>query len=346
MCYTVIVRSKFPYTVLRKEKANMPKMSSTTATIYWYCKTPDGWKRFPAVYGGNGRIRKGVVVQDGGEREYPEGRYQIRTYRNGKNHWQNVQGKAGGDAIAAQTQSVYVLRQGTKPAAVEATPAAALTVPQLAEKWLDELALKLKPKSMNNYRSVMKIFLKTCSKELPANIDANDYFRVVKAMREARNSESTIFSYATRLLTFFTYIGVPKSKFPDAKDKAKDYKPKPEAFSEEEILTLMNSAPVKRRYRRHAILRNATIYEFLWKTGAREQEAMTLEWHNIDFRKGVVTIRNKFRQDHRIKTSLERDIPLTPHLMETLKLWRDKNPGRRYVFGQLYKDKPLKNFLR
>lgn len=314
----------------------MPKKAATTASLYWHCKTEKGWKRFPVVIGGNGRISKGVVLINGKEKKYPQGTFHLRTHQGG---FRNL-GDDVALALDAQRKAESNLSSGTTPVKSVQQSADAKkgkTVQQLTQDWLEELNLHLMERSMLNYRAVIKTFNQTVKKMSASDIDASDYHRVVKAMRERRLSESTIFCRAVRLLKFFHYIGVPKEKMPDRKDKPKEFKPKPEAYSEEEIMILINGTKQ---------LRNAVIYEFLWKTGAREQETVTLEWHDIDFRKNIIRLRNKFKQGHRIKTSEERDIPLTPMLADSLTFWHKKNPGRRYVFGQLRSDKPRRNVLR
>src|ERR1017187_3639921 len=47
------------------------------------CKTPDGWRRFPVVMSGNGRVKPNTVLVDAKEQVFKEGYYQLRTYANG-----------------------------------------------------------------------------------------------------------------------------------------------------------------------------------------------------------------------------------------------------------------------
>ncbi|MDX6459495.1 MAG: hypothetical protein QOE55_3192, partial [Acidobacteriaceae bacterium] len=49
-----------------------------------YCKTDVGWRRHPAAFGRNGRIRPGYVAVGGGQRHYPEGHYELRMYAGSK----------------------------------------------------------------------------------------------------------------------------------------------------------------------------------------------------------------------------------------------------------------------
>src|ERR1035441_6821336 len=66
-------------------------------SLMWYAKTESGWKRFPALTGRNGRIKKGYVLIDGTERSYPDGHFELRFYEGRKTKYKNV----GTDATEA-----------------------------------------------------------------------------------------------------------------------------------------------------------------------------------------------------------------------------------------------------
>ena len=59
-------------------------MANRKVTLVRLCKTEKGWRRYPAVIGKNGRVRPGYVLVDGHEREFPVGRYQLRTYEGAR----------------------------------------------------------------------------------------------------------------------------------------------------------------------------------------------------------------------------------------------------------------------
>ncbi|MGD0737744.1 MAG: hypothetical protein ABR976_21635 [Terracidiphilus sp.] len=55
-------------------------MANKKVILVRLCKTAKGWRRYPAAVGKNGRIKPNFVIVDGQEREFKEGRYQLRTY--------------------------------------------------------------------------------------------------------------------------------------------------------------------------------------------------------------------------------------------------------------------------
>src|ERR1700760_3913657 len=76
-------------------------MANRAVTLVWYCKTEKGRRRFPAILTGNGKVRTGVVLVDGREREYLDGRFQLRTFEGTQTVYINA-GENSADALAAR----------------------------------------------------------------------------------------------------------------------------------------------------------------------------------------------------------------------------------------------------
>src|ERR1035437_4136899 len=53
-------------------------------SLVLYCKTGEGWKRVPAVIGGNGRVSPGKGVLDGTVQKFEQFRYLLRFYDGAK----------------------------------------------------------------------------------------------------------------------------------------------------------------------------------------------------------------------------------------------------------------------
>ncbi|MGB9145694.1 MAG: hypothetical protein WCC14_07725 [Acidobacteriaceae bacterium] len=65
----------------------MPKGSHATISLWWYAKTPLGWRHFPCVWEkkhGLPRPKHGWVKYKGEDVEYPTGRYELRTWEDGR----------------------------------------------------------------------------------------------------------------------------------------------------------------------------------------------------------------------------------------------------------------------
>jgi len=74
-------------------------MANKKVVLVRLCKTAKGWRRYPVAVGKNGRIKPNFVIVDGQEREFKEGRYQLRTYEGTRMVYKD----AGENAAAAQT---------------------------------------------------------------------------------------------------------------------------------------------------------------------------------------------------------------------------------------------------
>src|SRR5664279_3132084 len=87
-------------------------LATQKVALYYTCKTSEGWKRYLAAIGRNGKIRPHYAQVGNAQRLYPEGHYDLRHTENRKTIWTNV----GEDAAVAQAQQI----QSAKKFAVRA----------------------------------------------------------------------------------------------------------------------------------------------------------------------------------------------------------------------------------
>ena len=76
-------------------------MANKTVSIVRICKTERGWRRYPVVFGKNGRIRPGWVIVGGEEKYFENGRYELRLYRSRKLVYQPA-GNTPAEVLAAR----------------------------------------------------------------------------------------------------------------------------------------------------------------------------------------------------------------------------------------------------
>ena len=81
-------------------------MAGPKVTLYWTCKTPEGWKRYPAAIGRNGKIRPRYAQVGDAQMFFEAGHYECRFLENGKTVWKNV----GEDAAIAHAQQLHTAR--------------------------------------------------------------------------------------------------------------------------------------------------------------------------------------------------------------------------------------------
>jgi integrase len=87
------------------------------------------------------------------------------------------------------------------------------------------------------------------------------------------------------------------------------------------------------------------VFQLLLQTGLRMQEAMHLQWGDINSTDKILTVRSKPQYDFRIKDCEERELPIPDELLERLKQWREKNPKTALVLGTK-RDKPNDKWLQ
>ena len=75
------------------------------------------------------------------------------------------------------------------------------------------------------------------------------------------------------------------------------------------------------------------VLRVLLMTGLRMQEAMFLEWPDLNFRAKKLHVQEKTDEGFRIKDRAERDVPLPDDLIADLQAWQKKRGDKRWVLG-------------
>jgi hypothetical protein len=68
-----LVRSWYEY-----DKGDLAAMANKKVSLYRKCKTPEGWKRYPASMSANGKVKPNTVMVSGVEAAFPVGHYELR----------------------------------------------------------------------------------------------------------------------------------------------------------------------------------------------------------------------------------------------------------------------------
>ena len=86
------------------------------------------------------------------------------------------------------------------------------------------------------------------------------------------------------------------------------------------------------------------VLDVLRMTGLREQEAVHLQWEDIDFKRKLILVRSKPEYDWKIKDREERDVLMPGALEAVLKGWMAGREQRRLVLGTK-SDRPHQKWL-
>ena len=109
-------------------------------SLVWLAKTESGWKRFVVIMGRNGRIKKGAVLVDGKERNYPEGHFELRFYEGRKPKYKNV-GTDATEAVNACDRHQSLLDAKTSATAAGVTvnePEMRKTIKSAVTSWIKD----------------------------------------------------------------------------------------------------------------------------------------------------------------------------------------------------------------
>lgn len=311
-------------------------MANRKVVLVRLCKTERGWRRYPAVIGKNGRIKPRCVVVDGKEREYPEGRYQLRTYEGSRMVYRDA-GENTAAALTARTKTEHLLE--AKAAAKEAGVKIAETPGRLSlAKELNRFVQAAEDRGSNVaacvYRTAGEEFLGIVGKTYADEITPEDILLHQRRLRARDCSPRTIANRHASVTSFLYHCKLDVKTLAPAKPRFD--KKVPEVYSDEELRAFFASIKDEHLY---------LIFEILRKCGLRDQEAIYLTWENIDLGTGTLRVRSKPEFDFNIKDKEERDIPIPPRLLARLKSYRKEHPVGRLVTGT-GNDRPNRKLLR
>ncbi len=288
--------------------------------LMWYCRTPKGWRRFPVVLGGNNRIKHGWVKDAGVLTHFPDGRYEIRTYKDRKKVYKRA-GDNAADAMAARDREEHL-----EDAKVSAEAAGVKIAEEPGRLHLRKAALKFEQDAKERgameaaevNRNVTAEFLAVSGLTYADEVTRDHVFKFHRALRARGLGDRTVSNKHKRLGSFFTYCKIDKTTMPPApKYDAK----MPDTYSKDENGKILAAAD---GYMRLAI-------EIGLKCGLRDREMHHLEWKDIHWEDSILRVTSKPHWGFRIKNSEERDIPIPADLLKHLRARRKTHPDDRLV---------------
>jgi integrase len=305
-------------------------VANKTASLVWYCKTEDGWKRFNVVKGSDGRIRRGVAIVAGEEREYPEGRYQIRSYVGRRVVYENVTGPA------AAVPEVYLTRKKTQMRAVQAGKVAPKrTLRQMVSAYVRDCENRQATEAAEDSRRVLDEFMSVRKIAHASDITRGDVLAFHKALRSRGCSPRTVFNKDARLRSFLKFAKVKLDSLPP---KPKYEKKVVTTYGEGDVGAILQAAQA-------ADPTLSLALEMALKLGLREQEVMYAEWGDVDQEASVFRVQGKERWGFKVKDSEQREVPVPTDLLERLREHRSAHPKTRLIVGTA-KGRPNGHFLR
>jgi integrase/recombinase XerD len=304
--------------------------------------TLDGKRKYcPPVYAANKKLKAGYALVNQEPRPFSDAVYALRYKEGGKRKWQEV----GSDPQQALTEKLrrehlfqgreigqpvsYDLGVIEHPKAKNKTSLA-----QAAKDYLNDLARKSKPKTINAYSAALAFFVAEVQPTIYVeDLKRADIERYIDALYRSRVSPRTISNRLGYLRSFLLSLSLRDLMV--VKDKPRYTKKAPNSYNREFLARLFAACDPEER----------AVFTFFVRTGCREQEVMYACWSDLDLVRGTLTIRKKDDLSWTLKDYEERTVPLAPSFVSALRERRRERPHDRFIFPT--KDgKPNGHFLR
>jgi integrase len=285
-------------------------MANVTVGLMRRVKTDDGWQRFPAAYSSNGRVKPNTAIVAGEEVVHGEGYYQLRYYEGQKIIFESLKGSTPAEADAKRKLkeaqlSVLVQARNAQLKIEPLDPKRRLLADALKQFLADTLD-RGSTEAEGVYRLACEEFLRVVGHQYVDQLEPADVVKFQRALRDRGLSKRTVSNRHNSVKAFFIYLGLDVKSLP--KPPRFD-KTEPEIYTDQDLKSLMDAVTDPRLN---------LLFDFFLQTGAREREAMHVEWMNIDPDAKTVEFKSKPKWKFRMKDFEERSVPISNELLKQL----------------------------
>ncbi|MGB6132541.1 MAG: site-specific integrase [Acidobacteriaceae bacterium] len=298
-------------------------MANLKVSLLWTCRTPSGWKRYPAAMGRNGKLRPRYAQVGDEQIQYPQGHYELRRYEAGRLVCRNL-GEDAAAALAEQQLEIRRLaaRKAAANAGVEITAEPGRIQLRLkAQAYIDRQTARGKIRHSETFKTAISEFLPIAAVDFADQLTEEIILRWYATLRKNGNSNRTIYNKHVSVFGFLKWCGVDTKRLAGS---APEFTEKDvEVYEPEELKAFFDS--ITDSYHR-------IVFDMLLKSGLRMQEAMYLEWPDFNLRLGTLTVKAKDELGFDVKDRAERTLPIPADLIEHLKVWKKTHKGR-FVLG-------------
>ena len=304
--------------------ATVTKERSVIVTLR--VKVDGKWRRLPAAYGGNGRIRPGYAQVGAQQVEFASPAYELRLYEDRQAKY--IPFKSG--ATEADAERKKLEKSPSKTAAKSAAESAGgtfvdkddrKTLAKTAAAYIRDAQQRGAMEAADQARLVNEEFRKMLNRKTYVDeITRDDIFRFHTALRKRGCSDRTVANKHQRLTSWLRFAGIDKTILPPV---PKYEETLPTIYTSDEISTILAEAGP---YMKMAIL-------LALKCGLRDQELMHLEFSDINFTEKTLRVQGKPRWNFRVKTHEQRFVPIPDDVLDELKAWKEQHGGKSLILG-------------
>ena len=300
-------------------------MANVRVQLYRKCKTPSGWKRYPAAMAANGKVKPGFVLVSGVEVSYPDGHYELGSYSGSKRVWTRLTGNAT-DALAALKTAQ---KKASAIATAEAEGIQVVTDPKRVAIEDARLGYKEAAEARGALEAAEVVdravgeFLLTCKKVYVDEITREHVTKFQAAMRKRGLADRTLYNRHNNFRSFMLFAGV------DA-----DAVCGPAPRFEEQSVEVYEPEDLKPFFAAEMEEYDRLLFGVLLSAGLREREAMHLEWKSINWNARTLRVQSNPTYKFKVKDAEQRNVPLPEDLLQRLKVYREGHPSSKLVFGK------------
>jgi integrase len=312
----------------------MTHQGEKSVTLLLRVKHAGKWKRLPAAYGRNGRIRPGYAQVGKEQIRFDSPAYEIRLYKNRQAKYI----PAGRNASDAEAERVRQERLSyARSTAIDAglkiqDDHERKNLRKSAESYIEDCEMRHANEAASQARLVAGEFIGSCRKTFLDEITRKDLLQFHAALRARGCSPRTVANKHARLKSWLLFAGIDREIIPPAPKYDEEL---PTIYSRDEVSSILGAASPNM----HLAINLA------YKCGLRDQEITHCEFRDVDFEECVIRVRSKPRYKFKIKDSEERDVPVPKDLVVDLKRWRSSHEGQELVIPNR-KGKPNRKLLR
>jgi len=295
-------------------------MANSTVTLMRRVKTDAGWRYYPVAYAANGRVKPTVVVVAGEEVKNDSGFYGLRYYEGSDLVFESLKGAtpAAAEAARAKKEANFLATNRAKKEGVKVVPVdrkCTALVAQLSE-FLTATIGRGSIEAAEVYELACREFLEVICRRYADEIVPEDIGKFHRRLAERGMSARTVSNRHNSVKAFLRSINFDTKKLP----KPPKYdKTLPEIYTDDELKKFLEAVTSPRE---------SLLCRLLLQTGVREQEAMYLEWTDIDFKRKILRLQSKVKQwGFRLKDFEERELPLSDDLILRLKDYKRDHAG-------------------
>jgi integrase len=319
-----------------------------TVSLMIRTKVSGKWSRFRAVYGRTGRVIPGLVICEGRELKCSEVSYELRFYKDGKPHYRPA-GKNATDAeelrrtLAARLSVQCLAKSAGVDIELESDRK---SLKQWASTYIEKQSVLLGSDQLQRIKYVIALFFEACRKTHIDELSESDllgFIRHLSALPVYRNSRRKVSDRTNAAQrrnrcpvkkatisarTIFSYYLSARKWLLEGGADSKIFPPPPK-YEEPEV-TVYSPEQIKSVF---ALVRgNLRIaLNLMLKCGLRRKEVAFAYFSDINFDDKTILIKGKPEWGFKVKTRVQRYIPVPDDLLEDLKKWEADHPRQELI---------------